>query len=106
MQAIFNDIKENLEMSNIQIIDTKLLLLANRHISYLINNKIPFKHIDKSTLRESLEISDHYYYIILDYITMGIMIDINFDLLSQTSYSILKERMDDNIDHLKVVFDK
>lgn len=107
MTSVLKDIKIRLEMSNISLIDTKLLHLANSHITYLINNGIPLNTIEKATTIEEFSSSVvGSYPVVIDYITTMIIIDLNIEALSATSYNILDRKANQQLYHLKVLFDR
>ena len=107
MTTIFSDIKNNLEFSDIDIVDAKLLSLSNYYIQFLINNGVPLSYITKeSDTSDWTEISDkNCYYIVIDYITTSLLIDLNIETISSNTSRILESRLMNNLYHLKVKFD-
>lgn len=103
--SVFKDIKTQLEMINITIIDEKLLSLSNLYINYLKNNAVPIEPITKQTtvdeFTSNLKDKDGDYSLILNYIYNKVVIALNQEDMGMTSYEILSEIVRDHLWMLK-----
>ena len=106
--TVLNDLKTQLELVGVSIIDTKLIALANNYLSILSLNSVPVCLINEATeADEFTEINDaKAYWLMLTYLTDSILIDLNADLISHTTWTILESRKNYNLQALVVKFRK
>lgn len=105
MKTFLQELKDILEFTTFDLMDDKLLLLANSNLALLANSGVPVITINEnSTKSDFLLLNDQQYLLTLEYVTNKILLTLNFDVLSNTSYTILKEITETLLQTLKWEF--